>query len=147
MQLCHSRMDLSLKAYFVLLIGIVSLVYAAALPVSRSQSNAISHSAKSNEYEARIQFGAQSGHSLPTDETPRVKDAIERAIQQNYLKGNSVIVKFSPVPEIPDFKENRLDFDIIWLNGDEERKTRGLVEKVYENQTKDKYHYLVDLTL
>ncbi|GAW07303.1 hypothetical protein LENED_009285 [Lentinula edodes] len=135
---------LHFKAYLVLILGLVSMVYAAALPVTHSVLQLVHRAVR----KAEVKFRRGDHHELPSgigepsSNPGQIESTITDAIHKRF--GSSVPVTFVKHGETPDWANGKMAFDISWSDNSYTslHQTGGYVQKVQEAGT---YHLVVNL--
>ncbi|KAJ3879635.1 hypothetical protein F5051DRAFT_402097 [Lentinula edodes] len=134
---------LNIKACLVFILGIVSIAYVTARPITGSELDLQSRSEliSRTTWTAAITF-PYTKKLLPPDLTSHLEEDIKRAIEMN-TQGHTVTVTFPHFVAFPQFDEsNKIHFTITWNDGAHNTVSTGVVENI---GTGGKFQFDVDL--
>ncbi|KAF8824164.1 hypothetical protein HHX47_DHR9000318, partial [Lentinula edodes] len=135
--------SLNIKACLVFILGIVSITYVTARPITGSELELQSRSGLISRatWTAAITFPATT-KLLPLKFAPLLKEGIVHAIENN-TPGHTVTVTFPNFAAIPHFDEsNKIHFTITWNDGTQTAASAGVVRNI---GTGGKFQFEVDL--
>ncbi|KAJ3727226.1 hypothetical protein DFJ43DRAFT_552912 [Lentinula guzmanii] len=147
MQLDLFGVRLNLKGYFIFILGLVSITYSTAMPVTGSKKvDSDPTTSDLNEWKAEITFNpAQGSEFLLPSFTSFFKNDIEQAIKLNLLPGNTVIFRYALFESIPSFnRDGKIPFDIIWRCQKAIFMSQGDITKV---KSDDLQHLQIEVNL
>ncbi|KAJ3991768.1 hypothetical protein F5050DRAFT_1792611 [Lentinula boryana] len=151
MQFCLFGERLNLKGYFVFILGLVSITYITALPVTGSKkvdsvpAPDLIRNGRSNEWRAEITFPDQSSGFLPPSFTSSFKTDIQQAVKSNVLPGITVIFYFALFESIPSFNhDGKIPFDIVWKCKKDIFTSKGDITQV---KSDDLEHFRIEVNL
>ncbi|KAJ4470669.1 hypothetical protein C8J55DRAFT_563996 [Lentinula edodes] len=129
---------LNIKACFVFILGVVSITYATARPVTGLEPNLLP---RSQLVKIKISFPGGTKQFLEGEAVTNVARAIRNTLEEYTPTGHEIEVIF-PIPlRIPAFnKVNEIDFRITLGNG---ATGAGLVEAVGEEPNYEEGPFLV----
>ncbi|KAJ4485194.1 hypothetical protein J3R30DRAFT_3696498 [Lentinula aciculospora] len=146
MRFRRSGTGLHFKIYFVLVLGIASLVYNAAVPVSGSAVAGSGHEATGWEVTIRYQDRVLKNPTIVECKPALIEAKIKETIQSELHKkaqGDSASVSFFDEGFVPVMVNDEIKFKSFWVDGVRHFEIEGSIK--YHTRSDDMYIVDIDV--